>query len=54
VFLLQGAVAAAATTAILKPRENTIDLSQRGHTIPLDDKILGLLIRLLVTGKMCE
>lgn len=31
-----------------------LTFSQRGHTIPLDDKILGLLSRLLVTGKMCE
>jgi hypothetical protein len=31
-----------------------LTFSQRGHTIPLDDKILELLIRLLVTGKMCE
>ena len=31
-----------------------LSFSQRGHTIPLDDKILGLLSRLLATGRMCE
>lgn len=56
-FAVRQALFVAENIAIREKGEEMIGeltFSQRGHTIPLDDKILGLLSRLLATGRMCE